>query len=98
MSKKVSEKKSPDQIGLSFKNNEEEQKLYTWLKQKLNPGIYLKEIAYREYLIDTGKLQYAPTQPLQTDIDTSAVESAPSEPVKTEVAKNPFGFNDDEEE
>lgn len=93
MSKKISERKSPDQIGLSFKNNAEEQKLYAWLKQKLNPGIYLKELAYKEYLIETGKLQYIATDNLQP----TSTSSQNDEPIKTEIAMNPYGFDDDDE-
>lgn len=94
MVKKISERKSPDQIGLSFKNNAEEQKLYAWLKQKLNPGIYLKELAYKEYLIETGKLQYIETDNLQN----TSTSSRNDEPTKTEIAANPYGFDDDDDE
>lgn len=97
MSKKSPEKKSADQIGMSFKKNEEEQKLYEWLKRKLNPGIYLKEIAYREYLIETGKLQYVPTQPSSDNVPATE-EPAQPEPAKTTLIKNEYGFADDEDE
>ena len=98
MTKKASEKKSPDQINLSFKNNEEEKKLYAWLKQKLNPGIFLKEIAYREYLVEIGKLQYVPTQNQTVYTGAEDVSQEHPEPAKTVLVKNDYGFADDDED
>lgn len=97
MGKESPKKKSADQIGVSFKNSEEEQQLYKWLKGKLNPGIYLKEIAYKEYLIETGKLQYVSTQP-PSDNTPAAEEPSQPESAKTTLIKNEYGFDDDEDE
>lgn len=38
------------QLNISFKDNETEIELYNWIKSKLNPGTYAKELLYINFL------------------------------------------------
>ena len=42
------------QLNISFKENDIELELYNWLKGKLNPSSFAKEILYQGYLADRG--------------------------------------------
>lgn len=44
------------QINVSFKENEIELELYEWIKSRLNPGSFIKEAMYQEFLIEKGEI------------------------------------------
>lgn len=55
------------QLNISFKENDTELELYTWVKQKLNPGTYIKELLYSDYLAEKNGAPRSNTHNLQNE-------------------------------
>lgn len=58
------------QLNLSFKENQTELELYEWVKSKLNPGVYIKELLYSDYLAEKNGTSRSVTKNLQTNEKT----------------------------
>lgn len=58
------------QLNLSFKENQTELELYDWVKSKLNPGTYIKELLYSDYLSEKNGVPRSVTKNLQTNEKT----------------------------
>lgn len=58
------------QLNLSFKENQTELELYDWVKSKLNPGVYIKELLYSDYLAEKNGAPRSVTKNLQTNEKT----------------------------
>lgn len=73
------------QVNVSFKENDTELELYNWVKSKLNPGTYIKELLYSDYLAEkNGSTRSHATIPKQ--------EAKTSEE-STEVVNDEFNFS-----
>ena len=60
------------QLNISFKENDTELELYNWVKSKLNPGTYIKELLYSDYLSEkNGILRTIPLQNYEKNIETT---------------------------
>ena len=60
------------QLNLSFKENPTELELYDWVKSKLNPGVYIKELLYTDYLAEKNGLQKNTyTEPIAKNTDNA---------------------------
>lgn len=78
------------QLNLSFKENQTELELYEWVKSKLNPGVYIKELLYSDYLAEKNGVARTTFIP-KNDTVENTVEDIDEE--KVIVNEN---FNEDE--
>lgn len=77
------------QLNISFKDNDTERDLYLWIKSKLNPGTYAKELLYSEYLAEKNGLTKTFAQVEQVAVSQKADEV---EEESTQFEASEFSF------